>query len=64
MKKIFFTNNLTEELKVVVIKQADKGNIQAKLEMIIHNQGVINDKLHTLLSPRKSGKRKLKKNRG
>ena len=44
-KEIIFSNNLTEEQQKEIVRRGNEGNISAKLEMIIHNQGVIFRKL-------------------
>ena len=56
MKKIkqktnsVLVTNLSKKDVEEIIKDAKKGNIQAKLTIIIHNQAMINEKLNSLLT--------------
>ena len=48
-KKVTFPNFSEEEVNKTMKNVGEKGNIPAYLDLIMHNQGVINEKLNTLL---------------
>lgn len=44
------TPKLSEEEIVDITKSAEEGNISAKLTLVLHNQGLLNEKINTLLA--------------
>ena len=47
--KMIIARNMSEEELNKTMKWAEKGNFPAKIEILMHNQRIINDKLNKLL---------------
>lgn len=48
--KKFLERNLTDLQLKTVKEQAEKGNIHAQFNVLLHNQGILNHKLNKLLN--------------
>ena len=44
------TPSIPEEDIYEITKSAEEGNISAKLTLVLHNQGLLNEKINTLLA--------------